>query len=289
MPKVSVILPTYNRLSYLQSAYRSVKAQSFQDYEICIIDDASTDDTRLWLQEAAEKDPQIRCIFNSSNLGVSRSRNLGIFSSSSPWVALLDSDDRWAPNKLALQLEFAKQSPHCPLLHTEEIWIRNGVRVNAMKKHQKRGGWIFEHGFDLCRISPSASLIQRELFETVGGFREDFPVCEDYELWLRITRHHPVGFLPQPLTIKFGGHNDQLSRRYHSMDYWRVKALAPFLKDETLSYEIRQKLSEALIKKCRILLRGYEKHQNFKNYQEVQEFLQAAQNRLEELNLKVLP
>lgn len=278
MAKVSVIIPTYNRLASLKRAIASVLRQSFKDFDVWIVDDASTDETLIWLQELQTTEPRIECIFNKQNLGVSASRNLAIHASTSEWIALLDSDDEWSEDKLERQFQFASLQPDCPLIHTEEIWIRNGVRVNPMKKHKKLGGQIFEHCFELCRISPSASLFQRKLIEELGDFRQDFPVCEDFEFWLRVTRHYPVGFLNETLTLKYGGHEDQLSRKYHSMDYWRVKALMPYLEDPLLPSQTKNKLIQTATKKCEILLKGYEKHQNLKDVNEVSLWLKRLQN-----------
>ncbi len=98
--------------------------------------------------------------------------------------------------------------------HTDEIWIRNGRRVNARKKHGKKGGWIFQHCLPLCAMSPSSIMIHRDVFTALGGFDERLPACEDYDLWLRITARYPVLFTRQPLIEKYGGHDDQLSRKY---------------------------------------------------------------------------
>ena len=211
-----------------------------------------------------------------SNKGVSYARNHGIKQGKADWIAFLDSDDEWFPKKLEKQMEYAKSHPQYPLIQCNEIWFKNGKILNQKKKHAKQGGRIFIPSVKLCCISPSAVLIKRNLFKKVGLFREDFPVCEDYELWLRISSRYEVGFIDESLLIKKGGHRDQLSTKYFAMDYWRIKALYPYLKDKNLSQEEKQEVKTTLLSKCEILLKGYAKHDNLKNQKEIEEVYAVA-------------
>ncbi|MCB0411389.1 MAG: glycosyltransferase [Bdellovibrionales bacterium] len=276
MAQISVLIPTYNRLEVLKRAISSVENQTWADWDLWVIDDASTDGTAEWVRSKKLSNPQIHLVELSKNRGVSFARNQGISCSKGEWVALLDSDDEWLPKKLLLQMQAVQENPHLKFFHGEEIWIRNGIRVNPHKKHAKSGGQIFLNGLDMCRISPSSALIHRSLFEKYGTFREEFPVCEDYELWLRLCRHEEVGFITEPLLKKYGGHKDQLSQRYHSMDYWRLKALQPFLDDKKLEEESKTMLVEVVRKKAEILLKGYRKYQNFENYDEIRELYEKT-------------
>ena len=212
----------------------------------------------------------------NENKGVSYARNQGVQQGHAKWVAFLDSDDEWLPQKLEKQVEYANSFPQYPLVHCNESWLKNGKPFNQKKKHKKQGGRIFGSSVRLCCISPSAVLIKRSLFQEVGLFREDFPVCEDYELWLRITSRYEVGFLDEPLLIKHGGHEDQLSKKYFAMDYWRLKALHPYLKDKNLSQQERHEVKQELIRKAEILLKGYKKYKNFENQKEVEDIYQQA-------------
>ena len=193
----------------------------------------------------------------------------------------MDSDDEWLEKKLEKQINYAEQNPQYPLIHCNELWLKNGQAFNQKKKHKKQGGRVFIPSVELCCISPSAVLIKRSLFKELGLFREDFPVCEDYELWLRITSCYEVGFLNEPLVVKHGGHKDQLSKKYFAMDDWRVKALLPFLKDKNLSWAEKQKVQQTLIKKLDILLKGYRKYGN----REKQEELEQVYKRIKKYSL----
>lgn len=273
--KVAVILPTYNRLATLPRALDSVLNQSFTHWELWVVDDGSTDGTEEWFhtwREGLKESHRIH-FRRRPNGGVSAARNLAINESQGPWVAFLDSDDEWLPNKLQVQWEQIQKMPDLKVWHSEEIWIRRGVRVNPMKKHLKSGGRIFTQCLPLCCMSPSTIMIHRSIFEELGNFREDYPVCEDYEFWLRICSRYSVGFCPQALIKKYGGHEDQLSRRYIAMDYWRVLAMKDHLHSPHLSPEERQALNQTLQKKCRILLNGYKKHNNMEPYPQVNSIL----------------
>ena len=205
------------------------------------------------------------------NRGVSYARNQGIKRSRSDWLAFLDSDDEWLEQKLEKQINYAEENPQYPLIHCNELWFKNGQALNQKKKHKKQGGRIFIPSVKLCCISPSAVLIKRSLFKGLGFFREDFPVCEDYELWLRITSRYEIGFLNEPLVVKHGGHKDQLSKKYFAMDNWRVRALLPYLKDKNLSLAEKQKVQQTLIQKLEILLKGYKKYKNRIKHKELEQ------------------
>ena len=253
--KVSVVIPTYNRRGTLGRALDSVLEQTHPVHEVIVVDDGSTDGTAAWLREQY---PQVHVI-EQSNQGVSAARNHGIRVSSGQWLAFLDSDDAWLPKKLELQLKALDADPQMRLCHTEEIWIRNGRRVNQMKKHQKSGGWIFERCLELCCISPSSALLKREVFEELGDFDESLPACEDYDLWLRICAREPVLYLETPLINKYGGHEDQLSRLHPAMDRFRIQALEKIADSEDVDPEKRRLARLEMKKRLEILILGARK------------------------------
>ncbi len=277
MPTVSVLIPTYNRAHTIGRAVESVLGQTHRELECIVIDDASSDETIELLKKY--DDPRVKIIQHRENRGVSQARNTGFRQSHGKWIALLDSDDEWLPHRLESQLKLAKERPGLPLIHGEELWVRRGKRVNPKKIHQKSGGRIFKRCLHLCLISPSATLMKRSLYEEMKGFREDYPVCEDYELWLRVTARYEVGFVEEPIITKYGGHDDQLSAKYKAMDFWRVKAMDEIFRNESFPLDASQKreLKEVLIKKCTILKDGYLKHGNLENLPFIEELLERYQ------------
>ena len=250
--QISLIIPTYNRCNSLRRALLSVLQQSLAPDEIIVVDDGSTDNTENMI---ATEFPQINYL-KQENKGVSAARNLGIQQAQGEWIALLDSDDTWLPKKLAVQINALQESENIKVCHTEEIWIRDGVRVNAMNKHKKTGGWIFQRCLPLCAMSPSSILIHRSVFADIGVFDEEFPACEDYDLWLRITAKYPVLYIEEPLINKYGGQEDQLSHQYWGMDRFRIKALEKIINQTDLSEENKQAAIKMLLKKARIFKNG---------------------------------
>ncbi len=271
--KISVVIPTFNRAHVLERAIDSVFEQTFQDFELLIVDDGSTDNTQELLEKRYAGESKLRYL-KMQNRGVSAARNLGVVESKGEWIALLDSDDEWLPQRLEKQWRLLERRPDLKLIHGEEIWIRRGRRVNPKKIHQKFGGVIFEKCLPLCLISPSAVLIKKTLFDEIGLFDEEFIVCEDYDLWLRITSLYPVGFVEEPIIIKYGGHRDQLSARFKAMDYWRVRSLERILETRSLERQTRMKVVEEILKKASLLERGYIKHSNLKNLVYIQGLLE---------------
>jgi glycosyltransferase involved in cell wall biosynthesis len=250
-PLVSVIIPTYNRGWIVRDAIESVLGQIYADFELIVVDDGSTDRTPQILDDYGDKLRVIR----QANQGVSAARNHGISESSGPLIALLDSDDIWLPKKLSVQDDFFKRNPAALICQTEEIWIRNGLRVNPGKRHRKPSGMIFERSLELCLVSPSAVMVRRELFEKVGLFDESLPACEDYDLWLRVGCRFPVHLIDKPLTIKRGGHGDQLSRQ-SSLDRYRILALVKLIEAGGLTLTQRNAAVIALRKKCAVYANG---------------------------------
>ena len=248
---ISVIVPTYNRAQLLARALQSVVTQATPPMEVIVVDDGSNDGTE---EVVCTRFPQVQYI-RQNNQGVSNTRNRGIEAARGDWLAFLDSDDEWLPQKLASQKEMLAANSQYKICHTDEIWIRNSTRVNAMKKHTKAGGFIFERCLPLCVVSPSSVLIHRSVFDEVGLFNEDLPACEDYDLWLRICARFPVLYIDRPLIIKHGGHADQLSHRYPAMDRFRIIALENILQ-ENLSPQHYRAALVMLIKKIDIYLQG---------------------------------
>lgn len=254
-PKVSVIVPTYNRADRLERALNSIVSQTYQDFELIVVDDGSTDKT----SKVMESFPKAQYLSIKKNSGVSNARNVGLASAKGELICFLDSDDLWNEKKIQIQAQWLENNKDSQLCYTDEIWIRNGVRVNPMNRHRKYSGDIFRHCLGLCIVSPSSVMIRAKLFDEIGNFDESLPACEDYDLWLRIASKYAFHFIEEPLIIKYGGHSDQLSRKYWGMDRFRVVALKKLLDQNSLDKEKLKLTRSVFLEKCSILIKGFEK------------------------------
>ena len=249
--RVSVVVPVFNRARLVQRAIDSVLAQGINGVELIVVNDGSTDGTAASL--AAYGDAVT--VVTQENRGVSAARNAGAARARGRYIAFLDSDDCWLPGKLAAQLSFFGANPEAQICQTDEIWIRNGARVNPKRRHRKPSGWIFEPSLALCLVSPSAVMLHRRLWEEMGGFDESLPACEDYDMWLRVSTRYPVFLIPRPLIVKYGGHDDQLSRM-PALDRYRIRAIAKALDSGELNPDQYRAAASVLEEKCRIYAAG---------------------------------
>lgn len=271
---IDIIIPTFNRSNTLSRAIDSVLGQTYKDFNLIIVDDGSTDDTQNIVKPYLEN-KNVHYLFQE-NKGVSAARNYGIQNSTNEWIAFLDSDDEWLSQKLEKQIQFHLLNPKINFIHSNENWIRNGVRVNAPKKFDKSNDRILERSLATCLISPSTVLMKRELGFQFKFFNEDMTICEDYDLWLKILLKEEVGFVPDYLINKYGGHEDQLSTMYDAMDYWRVKSLVNILREKHTDDEVKKKLIQNEIeKKSTILLKGLQKHNQTQKYAELTALLES--------------
>ena len=261
MPAISVIIPTYNRRVLLVNAVESVLRQSLDDWELLIIDDASEDGTAN-LKLFREHDPRIRLERLDMHCGVSAARNRGVALSRGAWICFLDSDDIWHVDKLKKQTAWHEANPSYRISQTQEIWVRNGVRVNPPKTHEKLHGFQFMENLQRCMITPSSVMIEKKLFNKVGGFNETLPVCEDYDLWLRITSVYPVGLIDERLMTRLGGHEDQLSASLIGIDRFRIRSILDILKMKTLTDKQKTSARRILVQKASILANGFKKRGN---------------------------
>ena len=251
-PEVSVIIPTYNRRAMLLEAIDSVHAQSIREFELIVVDDGSTDGSAEHLKGLA-KTARIERI---EHRGPAAARNHGVALARAPLIAFLDSDDLWLPAKLERQLAFMRANPDCAISQTNEIWIRNGRRMNPGVRHRKRAGDIFIDSLRTCLISMSATMMRAGLFRSLSGFDETMVAAEDYDLWLQILIDHEAGLLDEPLVTRRGGHPDQTSATTPALDRFRILALTKLLADDRLSQARRTAVVEVLAEKCRIYAGG---------------------------------
>lgn len=272
--QIDVIIPVYNRAHLLARAITSVLEQSYRDFHLTIVDDGSTDDIASVIEQYTSQ--RNVSFIRQENSGVSAARNAGILSTKNSWIALLDSDDEWLPHKLERQVKYIFENPECTFLHSDEIWVRNGVRVNPKQKFYKGHEDLFRRSLEMCLISPSTVLMHRSAAEKHGYFNEEFPVCEDYDLWLKILLREKIGFIPEHLIIKNGGHEDQLSTKFPAMDFWRIRSMLHLLKTQVLRIEQMEMITAEILKKAPVLLNGYLKHGNLAAHDELVMQLEQA-------------
>lgn len=251
-PLISVIIPTFNRKEKTGRAIDSVLHQTLSSLECIVVDDGSGDGTFEYLEKRFQN--RIR-LFRQDNRGVSAARNKGIMEAKGNLIAFLDSDDVWMEEKLSRQLGFLREHPDLFLCQTTEIWFRKGKKVNPRSLYRKKDGNFFESSLSCCMITPSSVVIKKKLLEETGLFDEALPVCEDYDLWLRVTWKYPVGLIEEDLLIRYGGEPDQLSAR-HSRDQYRIQALEKLLKSGVLNTLQRMQALRTFREKCRIYGNG---------------------------------
>ncbi|MCF6202418.1 MAG: glycosyltransferase [Methylococcaceae bacterium] len=275
MNLITILIPTFNRRILLERALNSVYKQTYSNFEVIVVDDGSTDGTEKMIRDLF---PMVKYL-SQSNCGVSSARNKGIASAKGEWLAFLDSDDEWLPEKLSKQMSLLKSKPDYKICHTEEQWVRNGIKVNQMKKHKKAGGWIFLQCLPLCAMSPSSIIIHHSIFSELGGFDTSLPACEDYDMWLRITAKYPVLFIDDAQIIKYGGHEDQLSKTHWGMDRYRITALKKIILDGSLNNQNKQQAVSTLLKKCKILQQGALKRDKKEDAVHYQKIIDQFNNR----------
>jgi glycosyltransferase involved in cell wall biosynthesis len=191
--------------------------------------------------------------------GVAAARNLGVEEAAAPLIAFLDSDDLWEPEKLSRQLAHLRDHREYRISQCNELWIRNGRRVNPGLRHLKHAGDIFVESLRTCLISPSAVIMQTDLFRELGGFDETMTAAEDYDLWLRILLRYEAGLLAETLVTRRAGHADQLSAAVPAIDRFRILALAKLLTARELTGVKRTATAEVLAEKSRLYAKGLQR------------------------------
>ncbi len=254
---VSVIIPTHNRAGFLAQAIDSVLSQTYASFELIVVDDGSSDETQALLASHGKALVSLR----QENRGPAAARNAGIRAARHPLLAFLDSDDRFARQKLAIQAAAMEAQPDLLISHTQETWFRNGRHLNQKKRHAKEGGDIFARSLARCVVGMSTVMVRRELFARIGLFDEALPCCEDYDLWLRASVAHPFLLVDVPLTIKHGGRPDQVSVRFRvGMDRFRIRALEKLLADAPLTPDQSRLACEELVRKATVYGNGCLRH-----------------------------
>ncbi len=225
--KISVIIPAHNSVATLARAIDSVLEQSYKVDEIIVVDDGSTDAT----SEVAKMYDEVS-LLRQKHMGVSSARNNGVMMAANEWIAFLDADDTWHPKKLAFQIAYHQKNKASKFIYTDEVWISGEKELPRPKKYQKPETLSFEEAIGFSNIATSSVLMQKKLFERLGGFDEALEVNEDYDLWLRVLREETIDLVPQKLTYKYIGAENQRRMKHQETTSFRVKALEKHLESE---------------------------------------------------------
>lgn len=276
MPFFSVIIPSFNRMPFLKIAVDSVLNQNSRDFEIIIIDDGSTDKTKEIIRNLNDKRVKY---FYQKNKGPASARNTGIKKAKGKFICFLDSDDRFRKDKIAITRKSIDEFTDYKIFHTEELWYRNGAYLPQKKEHKKPSGFVFKQALKICSVSMSTACINKEVFDKIGGFDESFPVCEDYEFWLRAALQFKVKLIPEYLTIKEGGRTDQQSKRT-GLDKYRFLSIHKLISSGKTPERMKKDALENLKEKALIYIQGARKREKDKEVEEIRELLKKDEEML---------
>lgn len=202
-PQISVIIPTYNRANLVGRSIQSVLSQTYRDFEVIIVDDASKDNTEDIIKNFYDK--RIRYIRHTENKGGSAARNTGIKLAKGEYIAFLDSDDEWMPEKLEKQMAvIQKTSSDVGVVYTGYYWVGNNIKTYTPPDRitQKEGN-IQEALLKENFITTSAALVKKECFKKLGLFDERFPALQDWELFIRFSKYYCFKCIDEPLAILY--------------------------------------------------------------------------------------
>lgn len=244
-PAVSVIIPTFNRLALLREALDSVAAQTFQDFEVIVVDDGSTEA----IAEGVASHSTSPRVIRQPNAGPAAARNRGIAAANADVVAFLDSDDLWLPGKLATYIDRMKREPDGPIWYGPMQPIkRDGRRVPGRTKPCK-GGCIAEALFHSSFVHVPTVVCRKSLLTDVGCFDESLPVCEDYDLWLRLSVKTKFGLIEEPLALR-RLHDDRLSKGQMSRNLdVKARVLSTFFESGIADAKLNRGRAEARLAK----------------------------------------
>lgn len=200
-PNVSVIIPAYNCGALVGEAIASACSQSYDDYEVIVVDDGSTDDTWPAICEAIEGKANCRAI-RAQHKGLAAARNRAIAEMRGQWIALLDADDLWLPEKLQRCMGYLAEHPDLSIVYTPMAPVRmDGSRMTGHSK-PCHGGQLTERLFHSIFVHDPASVFHKRVIETCGGFDESLPVCVGHEFWLRVSTKFEFGLIDEPLALR---------------------------------------------------------------------------------------
>lgn len=228
MPRVSIIIPTYNYQQFVEQAIISVIKQTYRDFEIIVIDDGSTDQTRARLQPYVDRGEIL--YYFQNNMGLPGARNTGIKQSHGTLIAFLDADDLWTPDKLSLQVALFDQHPEVGFVfgNTRKFFDSSATRATAFEDIPPANGWVASQLLERSFLPMPTVMIRREAFDTVGVFNENLDSCEDLDMWLRLSVAYPCAYTDR-VVAWYRLHSLSMSSNVYKIAERRLQVLTKFI------------------------------------------------------------
>lgn len=262
MPEVSVVIPTYNSAKYVVEAVESVLAQTWQDLEILVIDDGSTDDTE---QVMRRYEAPVRYL-RQENGGVAVARNRGIQESLGRYVAFLDADDTWLPHKLARQMEALRQQPHHRACYSAFTVVDAELNPIGISRSQGEGAALEDL---LTRgnvvATPSTVICERSLFDLAGGFDPALSQCADWDMWVRLAAQTEFLYVDESL-VTYRQHGTNMSRNAPLLEHDSLQVLHKGFAMPELSESLRAQRSAAFARNYMVLAGTYFHAQRYRDF-----------------------
>jgi glycosyltransferase involved in cell wall biosynthesis len=234
-PLISVVIPTYNSGAYVLDALVSALEQTYPHVEVIVVDDGSTDNTRQLLEPYRDR---IAYVYQS-NRGLSGARNAGISHASGDWIAFLDADDVWLPDKLQRQVDRLRDLPEAGLVHTDAAYLlgRTGRLQARPTPTPPFEGDCHLQLFGGNRIVVSSVIVRREWLERCGVFDESLRQAEDYDCWMRLAPHIAFAFVPETLVL-YRLHDSNMSKDRRTLRSFEARVLDKALCNDSLAVRL---------------------------------------------------
>lgn len=278
--RFSVVIPLFNKAPYVEKALRSVISQTFQDFEIIVVDDGSSDNSYIVAKQVLDASPIEHCLIQQSNSGVSTARNNGVTASKGDFICFLDADDWWSSTFLERMDYLIHEHPEAGIYGTNYYYVKNG-RQRICVANAETGiinyCKVYSEGLAMPLTSISVSL-SRSVFNEFGGFKPNLRLGEDFDLWIRIALKYKVAFLSEPLAFYFQDSNKEWRAvgRLHSPQEHMLWNLSYLEEEERSNHDYKQ-----LIDKLRV--------NNLFPYYISNQYREAAKHELEKVDWSIQP
>ncbi len=214
MPNVSIVIPAYNAMKYLPETIDSVLNQTYNDFEVLIINDGSSDHIVQWVSQLV--DPRVKLI-SQTNQGVTVARNKGIACAQGEYIAFLDADDLWEPTILEKQVRCLEDNPAVGLVHTWMTIIDEQSKLTGKVMTSNAEGDAWKQVVELNTVPCSSVMVRRCCFETVGVFDQNLRNIDDWDMWIRIAARYPFAVIKEPL-MRYRQHLNNMTKNWKEVE-----------------------------------------------------------------------